>query len=158
MVRLLSNTVRVSSLWDGPTILVAAVWLAILTVHLCLGQERGTSPVAARPPLRISVVANVKNCGGAIRPVDVQNEATTRLQGSGITVSSIHNAQLALDVKCVAVTSDAEGSSLAVRHCLSFSELVTSPAKNGHPTLSTTWRKCQSYTCGRATCPGTARS
>src|SRR5262245_47902018 len=158
MVRLLSSTARVSSLWDGPKIVVAAVGLAILPVHLCVGQERGTSSVAARPPLRISVIANVKNCGEAIRPVDVQNEATTRLQGSGITVSSIHNAQLALDVECVAVTPDAEGSSLAVHHCLSFSELVISPAKNGHPTLPTTWRKCQSYTCGRATCQATARS
>jgi hypothetical protein len=89
-----------------------------------------------------------RGCGGGIAPTKLQDAATARLAYVGITVSNVHNATLSMDLDCRPVTPG--GNPLrAVEECLTFSEFVSAPSKDGKPTLASTWHKCRSYSCDR---------
>jgi hypothetical protein len=84
----------------------------------------------------------------------MQQAAEARLRHAGIAVSNIHNAVLAFAVDCGNSGSAAHRATTAAQ-CLDFSEVVSS---NGRASLVSTWRKCQTFTCGGAKCETTARA
>jgi len=151
------SAVRVSRLGSKSCVLVLGLYLCILAVHTSFGQERSKIPLAA--PLRMSVTSNVaQGCGGAIPPSVIQQVAEAQLRAVGVTVANIHNAQLAMDIDCVAVTPGSRSAAVVVHQCLAFSEPVPAASNGGRAMFATTWRKCQSFTCGGAKCELLARS
>jgi hypothetical protein len=64
----------------------------------------------------------------------------------------LHSTRLKTDIACVPVFADRGIAARVVQHCLSLSQVVLmpTPSRGASPTLSTTWRKCQSYTCSDA--------
>ena len=153
------SAVRVSGFGTKPWVLALGLGLCILPVHTSFGQERGKPLIPLAAPLRMSVASNVaQGCGGTVLPSVIQQDAEAQLRGVGVTVSNIHNAQLAIDVDCVAVTPSARSTVVVVHQCLAFSELVSAPSNDGRAMLATTWRKCQSFTCGGAKCEPLVRS
>lgn len=127
---------------------VLALGHSVFHIPAALGQEPGKTSLPLTAPLRISVASSVaRGCGNKIVPEALQQNAEGQLRGVGVAVSSIHNAQLVIDVDCVAVAPRARRAGVAVHQCLGFSELVSTPSNNGKAMLASTWRKCQSYPC-----------
>lgn len=125
------------------TVARAVIVLCVCASGAVAGPERPNFAA-----LRVSVIANVaQGCGASISPTAIQQLAAGRLAGSGITVSSIHNAQLAVDLDCIAMARN-----IAVHQCLNLSELVTTMSHDGKATLASTWRSCHSYECPRGKC------
>ena len=157
------SPVRIFEHGGKSSALLLGLGLCMLSLPTSFGEETsnptGNSRMTLAAPLRISVASHVAQaCGSAIPPSVVQQDAEAWLRGVGVTVSNIHNAQLELDVDCVAATPGAQTTSVALYQCLSFSEAVSAPSNSGRATLATTWRRCQSFTCGRAKCEPLARS
>jgi hypothetical protein len=155
------SAARVSRFGSKPCVLVLGLGfcLCILPVHTFFGQDRGEPLVPLAASLRMSVASNVaQGCGGTILPSVIQQDAETQLRGLGVTVSNIHNAQLAIDVYCAAVTPGSRSTAMVVQECLGLSELVPAPSKHGRAMFATTWRNCQSFRCGGAKCEPLARS
>jgi hypothetical protein len=153
------NSARVSGFGSKPYVMVLGLGLCTLPVHDASGQERGKllAPIAAQP--RISVASSVaQGCGATIPPSVIQQDAEAQLRGVGITVSSIHNAQLAIDVYCAPVTPGSRKTAVVIRECLDFSEVVPAPANHARPTSATTFRNCQSLVCRGAKCEPLVRS
>jgi len=103
--------------------------------------------------LSVSVTSNVgRGCGAAIpRPV-LEQSVETQLRAAGIGVGRLHTAQLAADVDCVPVLAGGRKAGLTVHYCLSLAQSVWLPSGPLRTTLATTWRKCESYTCGIGKC------
>jgi hypothetical protein len=99
-----------------------------------------------------------QGCGATIPPSAIQHDAESQLRGVGVTVSNIHNAQLATDVYCAAITPGSRSTAVVVQECLGFSELVPAPSNHGRATFATTFRDCQSFKCRGAQCEPLARS
>jgi hypothetical protein len=99
-----------------------------------------------------------QGCGATIPPSVIQQDAEAQLRGVGIIVSSIHNAQLAIDVYCAPVTPGSRSTAVVIRECLDFSEVVPAPANHGRPMSATTFRNCQSLVCRGAKCEPLVRS
>jgi hypothetical protein len=132
-------------------VLALGVGVSLFALHASSGQERHST--AATEPLRFSVASHVAStCGSAFSPSVIRGETDARLRAVGITVSSVHTAQLAADVDCVAVGPSGRSSAIAVQQCLGYSELVSTPSRKSGITLATTWRKCQSFVCGNGRC------
>ncbi len=155
------SAVRVSGFGSKPCVLVLGLGLCvcILPAHPSSPQERGKRLMPLAAPLSMSIVSDVaQRCGGAIPPSVIQDAAQAQLRGAGVTVSNIHNAQLAIDVFCAAVNPGSRNTSVIVRECLGFSELAPAPSNHGRTMFATTWRECQSFTCGGARCESVVRS
>jgi hypothetical protein len=152
---------RVSGFAATPCILVLGVALChcMLLVQTSFGQERGKTPLPLTAPLRMSVAFNVApGCGATIPPSAIQQDAEAQLRGVGVTVSNIHNAQLATDVYCAAITPGSRNTAVVVQECLGFSELHPAPSNRGRAMFATTFRDCQSFKCRGAQCEPLARS
>lgn len=133
-----------------------ALGLAI-SGSVCVGQQRPISATISAP-LRISVASNVdQGCRNGILAATMQDNTEARLRAAGIAVSQIHNAQLTVDIDCVAV-GHSQRSAAAIHQCLSLAEVMAASADPGRTALATTWRNCQSYTCSGAACQLSARS
>ena len=155
MVGSCPNSVRVPGIGGKPRVMALGLGFAlcILPLHSSFGQEHGQPLIPIAAPFRISVAANVdQRCVGTIRPSVVQQDAETQLRGVGLTMSSIHNGQLAIDIYCAPVTPGSRKTAVVVRECLDFSELVPAPANPGRPMSATTFRNCQSLVCRGAKC------
>lgn len=155
MVGSCPNSVRVPGIGGKPRVTALGLGLAlcILPLHSSFGQEHGQPLIPIAAPFRISVAANVdQRCVGTIRPSVVQQDAETQLRGVGVTMSSIHNGQLAIDIYCAPVTPGSRKTAVVVRECLDFSELVPAPANPGRPMSATTFRNCQSLVCRGTNC------
>src|SRR5260370_4467029 len=155
------NSVRVPGLGGKPrvTALGLGLSLCILPLHTSFGQERAQPLIPLAAPFRISVGSNVaQGWGGALRPTVIQKDAEAQLRGAGITVSSIHNAQLAIDVYCAPVNPGSRRTAVVIRECLGFSELVPAPSNHARTISTTTFRNCQSLTCRGAKCEPLGRS
>ena len=130
-----------------PVLLSVAVSCALASVS---GAPVSAQPGAVAPALRTSVLSNVApTCHGPIPAAALQQDAAEQLRGAGVTVSDIHNAQLALDIDCLPLPGTRASG---VHQCLSFSEVVTAPSNGSRAMLATTWRQCQSYACSGANC------
>ena len=161
MVGSCPNSVRVPGLGSKPRVMALGlgISLCILPLHTSFGQERGQPLIPLAAPFRIPVASNVdQRCVGTIRPSVVQQDAEAQLRGAGVTVSSIHNAQLAIEIYCAPVTPGSRKTSVVIRECLDFSEVVPAPANHGRPTSATTFRNCQSLMCRGAKCEPLVRS
>ena len=155
------NSVRVSGLGSKPSVMALGLGLSlcILPLHTSFGQERGEPRIPLAAPFRIPVASNVdQRCVGTILPSVVQQDAEAQLRGAGVTVSSIHNAQLAVEVYCSPVTPGSQKTAVVIRECLDFSEVVPAPANHGRPMSATTFRNCQSLVCRGAKCEPLVRS
>jgi len=153
--------VRVSGFGSKPCVLVLGLglWLCILPVQISFGQERGKPLTPLAAPLRMSVAFNVaQGCGGTIPPSLIQQDAEAQLRGVGVTVSNIHNTQLAIDVYCAAVFPGSRSTAVVVQQCLGFSELVPALYNHGRAMFATKWRNCQSFRCRGAKCEPLVRS
>lgn len=129
--------------------------LTALTLSVSFAQDGPPAPLPAGS-FRVSVVPEVTAaCGTAASGAGLQQSAETRLRGVGMTVSDVHNSQLAVDVDCVPVMGSRKG--LAVHQCLGFSEVV-SAAAGDRQMLASTWHKCESYVCQSSYCPGLVNS
>src|SRR5258708_5661916 len=155
------SAVRVSGFGSKPCALVLGLrlWLCILPVQTSFGQERAKSLIPLAAPVRMSVAFNVaQGCGATIPPSAIQQGAEAQLHGLGVTVSNIHNAQLAIDVYCAAITPGSRSTAVVVQECIGFSELVPAPSNHGRAMFATTFRDCQSFRCRGAKCEPLARS
>ncbi len=113
-------------------------------------QGAGEEPV----PLRVSVVSSVaRSCPAFATRAEVEE----RLRTAGFTISDVHNAEMEVELDCVPVAAGTRYATMAVRQCLSLSELVPSPEHRGHSVMATTWRQCQSYTSSRQQYPAALR-
>jgi hypothetical protein len=131
---------------------------AVSTLFVAYAQDAPAAPQPAGSPFRVSVVPAVTpGCGAAVSGADLQQYAESRLRGAGMTVSDVHNSQLAVDVDCVPVTAAKSAHNLAVHQCLGFSEVVSAAAGDS-PMLASTWHKCESYVCESAYCEHLASS
>ena len=99
-----------------------------------------------------------QSCGAAIPPSAVQQDAEAQLRGVGVTVSNIHNAQLAADIYCAAIAPGSRSTAVVVQECLGFNELAPAPSNHGRARFATTFRDCQSFKCRGAQCEPLARS
>src|SRR5260370_33358081 len=145
------SAVRVSGFGSKPCALVLGLGLClcILPVHTSFGQERGKSLIPLAAPLRVSVASNVaQDCGDTIPPSVIQQDAEAQLRDVGVTVSNIHNAQLAIDVYCAAVTPGSRSTAVVVQECLGFSELVPARSNHGRAIFATKLRNFQSFMGG----------
>src|SRR5260370_5894565 len=155
------NSVRVPGLGGKPrvTALGLGLSLCILPLHTSFGQERAQPLIPLAAPFRISVGSNVaQGCGGTIRPSVIQQDAEAQLRGAGITVSSIHNAQLAIDVYCAPVNPGSRRTAVVIREGLGLSEFVPAPSNHARTISTNTFRNCQSFTCSGAKCHPLMRS
>ena len=155
------SAARVSGFAATPCILVLGLHLCLclFPVQTSFGQELGKTPIPLASPLRMSVAFNVaQGCGAAIPPSAIQKDAESQLRGVGVTVSNIHNAQLATDVYCAAITPGSRSTAVVVQECLGFSELVPAPPNHGRAMFATTFRNCESFKCRGAQCEPLARS
>jgi hypothetical protein len=151
--------VRVSGFSSKPCALGLGLCLCILPVHTSFGQERGKPLIPLAAPLRMSVASDVaQDCGVTIPPSVIQQDAEAQLRDVGVTVSNIHNAQLAIDVYCAAVTPGSRSTTVVVQECLGFSELIPARSNHGRAMFATKWRNCQSFRCGGAKCESLVRS
>jgi hypothetical protein len=161
MVGSCPNSLRVPGLGSKPRVMALGLGLSlcILPLHTSFGQERSQPLIPLSTPFRISVGSNVaQGCGGTIPPSVIQQDAEAQLRGAGITVSSIHNAQLAIDVYCAPVNPGSRRTVVVIQECLGFSELVPAPSNHGRAISTTTFRNCQSLTCRGAKCEPLVRS
>jgi hypothetical protein len=125
-------------------VLILDLSVCICPVQSASGQSSGN----ALASLRVSVASNVgRGCGEGIVPTAVREAAAARLAYVGITVSNIHNARLSMDLDCVAPPPARRNKAMAVQECLTFSEFVSAPSNEARPMLTSTWRRCRSYTC-----------
>ena len=128
----------------------------ILAANPSSTHERGN---AQAPPaaLKVSIACDVdRGCGGGVSSHVIRQDAEAQLRGAGVTVSNIHNAELAIDVYCAAISPGSRGSAVVIRQCLNFSELT--PSTHGGATFTSSWRKCESFTCRGAKCESLSRS
>jgi hypothetical protein len=127
-------------------VLILGLGVCVFLVRSAFGQSSGRSLAS----LRVSVASNIgRGCGGSIVPTAIQQAAAARLAYVGITVSNIHNARLSIDLDCVAMAPTRHNKAMAVQECLTFSEFVSPLSKGARPMLTSTWRRCRSYTCDR---------
>jgi hypothetical protein len=134
-------------------VLGLSLCLYILPLPTSFGQERAKPPIPLAARLRMSVASSVaQGCGATISQSVIQQDAEAQLRGLGVTVSNIHNAQLAIDAYCAAVTPGSRTTAVVVRECLGFSELVPASPNHRRPMFATTSRNCQSFTCKGAKC------
>ena len=80
----------------------------------------------------------------------MQSPAEGLLSAAGITVSNIHNSQIAVDTDCVSRMLETGSPGRAVQQCLSFLEVAAPSAIERRTGLATTWRRCQSLTCSKS--------
>jgi hypothetical protein len=125
--------------------------MIVAPIQACIAQQLPGSP------LRVGVTSNASRaCANAVPPGIVEQDAASRLQGAGVIVSDIHNAQVSIDLDCVPLKQTPHEVSFAVHQCLGFSELVSS--HDSKPLLANTWRKCESYICATRTCEAQVRT
>jgi hypothetical protein len=121
------------------------------------GAAAAQAPVAS--PLRVSVASTVSPGCRGLSPAQVtQRNTEAQLRGAGVTVSNVHNARISVDIDCVAVDRESGPASVAVHQCVAFSEVVSAPSNSDKAMLASTWRNCQSYTCGTARCGALIRT
>jgi hypothetical protein len=126
-----------------------------LWIWLALGAA--VPAFADSPGWRASIGTRVsQGCNAAVTPAGIEALLTAGLRDLGITVSTVYNSQLSVEVDCVAVSSDS-GAALATHECLDFAELVQTPSTDGRSALASTWRKCATSTCARARCDAGVR-
>jgi hypothetical protein len=147
-----------------PYLVPVGLGLCLTSVRLILvptsfGQEGDKPLIPGAVPVAMSVASNIgRGCGDLVPPSVLQQDVEARLRGLGVTISSVHSAQLAVDVDCVGVGPGTRMSGVAVHQCLGLSEVVSVPSNDGRAMLATTWRQCQSYTCAGAKCKPLART
>ncbi len=130
--------------------------ICLAPMRVCLAQAPST-PVEWSN-YRVSVTSKIAgDCRNAVSQSGVTQDAEARLRSAGIAVADVFNAQLAIDLDCVAVSSDPGVNPVAGYECLTFSEMVSVPSTDSS-TLASTWRQCQPFKCGRAGCASAARS
>lgn len=132
--------------------------LSLLTANASFALE---AHPANRPgeALKVWPTSNVaQSCGTAIPRTVLQQDVETQLRLAGIAVSRVHTAVLTADVDCVPVIARGRTTRIAVNQCLDLSQRVSSPSQVPGMTIGTTWRKCQSDTCGTGHCEAKVRS
>ncbi len=121
--------------------------VAVLLVPICNAIAQQSAPRAAWSSYRVSVASKAaRGCQNAVPP-GIKEDAEARLRGMGIAVSDVFNAQLSIDLDCVAMSQ----TGVAGSECLVFSEMVSVPT-TGSRSLAATWRSCRAFTCNRANC------
>ena len=139
----------------GPSVrrfLLPAIGMCLFAAPSVSGQQTGEVPRLPLAPLRLAAISQTSEaCGSAVSAAAVQKNFEGRLRSAGITVSAIHNAQIAMSLDCLALQDSAGAAAVAVHQCLAYSEVV-SVAREGKPILASTWQNCQSYTCRTGKC------
>ncbi len=140
-------------------VLVLRLGLSMVAPDASPAQDVRGSVTPVGRPLTISVASNVaQSCAPSILGSVVQQDIEAQLRGAGISVSNVHNAGLATEVDCVPAMAGGRLTGISVHQCLSLSQSGPSPSQGHGVTLVTTWRKCQSYTCGKRNCAALIRS
>lgn len=135
-----------------------------LGVGLCLAfasfaQEPGRLLIPLVRSVSISVTSNVAPaCGTTISPSLAREDTTALLRGVGFTVSNIHNAQIAVNTECAALSAGSRNPVMSVNQCLSLSEPLPRRLKESPAPLTPTWQQCQSNRCIGAKCQELARA
>lgn len=130
----------------------------MLCVAAAAHAQDAPKPMANRGPVRISLTSKVTPaCNTFAAPV-ADPDATGQLGKAGLTlVTNLHQAQLAVDIDCVAM-AQAPQTSLAVHQCLGFSEPLATRTKGAGTVLANTWRKCEAFTCEGRKCDAQAKT
>jgi hypothetical protein len=107
---------------------------------------------------RLSVSSKIgPGCGANIPVAALEQDTTGQLAAASIGISRVHSAGLVTAIDCAPASPQARVM-VTVQHCLEFSQVVSDAAAANGLHLATTWKNCQSYTCGREKCAILARS
>jgi hypothetical protein len=126
------------------------------TLHHCLTAPilllLGTGILPAQSA-RVSVDWKISTtCGEMIPSSTLQQNLADQLRAASITVSRVQASSLIASIDCQTVGA----SRVSTMQCLSLMQAVSEPSAANGLHLTTTWRNCQSYKCGKQNCDQTA--
>jgi hypothetical protein len=126
------------------------------SLHHCLTAPilllLGTSILPAQSA-RVSVDWKISTtCGEMIPSSTLQQDLADQLRAASIGVSRVQASSLVASIDCQA----ASPNRVSAIQCLSLMQAVSDPSAANGLHLTTTWRNCQSYKCGKQNCAQTA--
>ena len=130
------------------------LWCCLLLVPCGSYAQDIRQPASlAGQALTVSVASDVaQSCGGIIPERVIRQDVESQLRLANISVSKLHNAELATEVDCTPVRARSLRPREGVHYCVSLSQVIALPAAPRRHTLATTWRQCGSTTCTTGTC------